>query len=339
MPSRFAVKVFANGFFAVIAITVFISFVAVDRRDYALNAIRHLWVTDYMQTRKDEPKAALVQERETGSADALIRLLELPSWKELRLTDRAYALKRKMLSRLCINLQQQGDHQKLIKWADVWLSMNDRNLDARAFWFEGIRHVPGRETEGLEGLIANYHDFPQNHYLHSFLVAAYHDQGDTDAANRIIMEKARSVASDVLSGWRIFWTTLEYDVFSKDRSEHLALQPGEETETILQFELPADATAIRVDPPAKSHLRIHNIQTSLGGTRREISSKDVKLSKMRRERDSLLAYGAGDPYFIFPVETVRDTDSDTRLEVVLHLQISLIVAGYDVAVIEILEKQ
>ncbi|MDP6736760.1 MAG: hypothetical protein QF732_09730 [Nitrospinaceae bacterium] len=339
MPSRFAVKVFANGFFAVIAIAVFISFVAVDRRDNALNAIRHLWVTDYMQTRKDEAKAALVQERETGSADTLIRLLELPSWKEMRLSDRAYRLKRKMLSRLCINLQQQRDYQRLIKWANIWLSINDRNLDARAFWFEGIRHVPGRETEGLEGLIANYHDFPENYYLHSFLVATYHDQGDTDAANRIIMEKARSVASDVVSRWQIFWTTSEYDVFSKDRSEHLALQPGEGTETILQFELPADATAIRVDPPTKSHLRIRNLQTSLGGSRREISSKDIKLSKMRREGDSLLAYGIGDPYFIFPVETVGDADGNTRLKVILHLQISLIVAGYDVAVIDFLEKQ
>ena len=337
MPSRFAVKVFANGFFAVIAIAIVIAFV-IDRRDEVLDAVRNDWVIDYMHPLKDEAKAALALERKSGSPKALINLLESPSWEKLRLGDRAYSLKRKMLARLCINLQQQGDYPRLIKWSDVWLSMNDRDLDARAFWFEGIRHIPERESEGLEGLIANYHDFPENHYLHSFLIAAYRDQGDTVSATRMVIEKARSVANDILSGWQVFWTTSDYDNFSKDRSKHLSLRQGEGVETILQFDLPSDAATIRIDAPPKSRLRIHGIETSLGRTRSKVSNKEVKLSQMRRESGNLLAYGREDPYFVLPIKRVGDTDPGAEITVILYLQVNLIIAGYDVPVTELFDE-
>ena len=216
--------------------------------------------------------------------------------------------------------------------------MNDRDLDARAFWFEGIRHVPERESEGLEGLIANYHDFPKNHYLHNFLIAAYRDQGDTDSVTRMVTEKARSEANHFLSSWQVFWTTSDYDAFSNDRSKHLSLRQGEGVETILQFDLPSDVVTMRIDAPPKSRLRIHGIETSLGGTRYKVSNKEVKLSQMRRESGNFLAYGGEDPYFVLPIEWVGDTDLGAVIPVILHLQVSLIVAGYDVPVTELFDE-
>jgi hypothetical protein len=154
----------------------------------------------------------------------------------------------------------------------------------------------------------------------------------------MVIEKARSVANDILSGWQVFWTTSDYDHFSKDRSKHLSLRQGEGVETILQFDLPSDAATIRIDAPPKSHLRIHGIETSLGGTRYKVSNKEVKLSQMRRESGNLLAYGEKDPYFVLPIKRVSDTDAGAEITVILHLQVSLIVAGYDVPVTELFDE-
>ena len=252
-------------------------------------------------------KAALALERKSGSPKALINLLESPSWEKLRLGDRAYSLKRKMLARLCINLQQQGDYPRLIKWSDVWLSMNDRDLDARAFWFEGIRHISGRESEGLAGLTANYHDFPENLHLQRFLAAAYLERGDPGTAIRVLGETARSMMSNVLDDWEIFWATSDFDFFSESRSTRIDLSRGNSLETTLHFDLPVDTTTVRIDLPAKTRLRIHNLRLSIGDVRNEIVFKEVRLSQMRYERETLVSYGGIDPYFVLPVKRIEQT--------------------------------
>tara|TARA_B100001123_G_C15307346_1_gene1023145 strand:- start:1502 stop:2506 length:1005 start_codon:yes stop_codon:yes gene_type:complete len=333
MLTRFSAKAFANGLFALIAIAILLSF-ASDRRDGALNAIRDFWVDVYMESLKDEAKAALALERKTGDPTPLIHLLESPSWEKLRLGDRAYSIKRTMLTRLCINLQQQGDYERLIKWSGVWLSMNDRNLDARAFWFDGIRHVPEREKEGFEGLIANYHDFPQNLYLQRFLAAAYLDRGDTDAAANI----ARSMVRQVLSDWQIFWTTSDSDFFSESRSARIALSRGGDAEVTLHFDLPANTTTVRIDLPRNSHLRIHNLQSEIGEVRREVTFNEVRLSQMRRERETLVAFGWEDPYFVLPIESIGQTNSDAKIAVTLRLQISVVILGHELGVTELFDQ-
>lgn len=329
MLTRFAAKAFANGFFAVIAITVLMSF-ASERRDGALNAIRDFWVDDYMQSLKDEAKVALALEKKTGDATPLIHLLGSSSWEKLGLGDRAYSIKRRILARLCLNLQQQGDYERLIKWSNVWLSMNDRDLDARAFWFEGIRHSPERESEGFEGLIANYHDFPENRYLQRFLAAAYLDRGDTDAAAKT----ARSMVSEVLSDWQIFWTTSDSDFFSESRSARVALSRGDGTEVALQFDLPANTTALRIDLPPKSHLRIHNLESGIGEVRRKVDFNEVRLSQMRYEGETLVASGGKDPYFVLPIESIEQADPDAKIVVTLRLQISVVILGHELGVTE-----
>lgn len=329
MLTRFAAKAFANGFFAVIAIAILMSF-ASDRRDDALNAIRDFWVDDYMQSLKDEAKVALALEKKTGDPTPLMRLLVSPSWEMLGLGDRAYSIKRKMLARLCLNLQQQGDYERLIKWSDAWLSMNDRDLDARAFWFEGIRHSPERESEGFEGLIANYHDFPENRYLQRFLAAAYLDRGDTDAAAKT----ARSMVSEVLSDWQIFWTTSDSDFFSESRSARVALSRGDGAEVTLPIDLPANTTALRIDLPPKSHLRIHDLHLSIGGEKQEIALKEAGLSQMRYEGETLVASGGKDPYFVLPIESIEQADPDAKIVVTLRLQISVVILGHELGVTE-----
>ena len=59
---------------------------------------------------------------------------------------------------------------------------------------------------------------------------------------------------------------------------------------------------------------------------------------MRRESGNFLAYGRKDPYFVLPIKRVGDTDAGAEITVILHLQVSLIVAGYDVPVTELFDE-
>lgn len=338
MPSRFALKVGANSFFALVATVALVSLFAENTRDNFLNEVRDDWVTHDMESLNEEAELALAQQELDQNPDILTRTLGSSPWDQLRPGDRGYHLKRKLIVRLCITLQEREDYERLARWAETWLAMNDRDLDARAFWFEGIRHISGREIEGLEGLIANYHDFPENHYLRSFLATAYLDRGDPGTAIRVLGETGRSMASQVLSNWQIFWTTSDSDFFSESRSTRIALSRGNGSETTLQFELPADTTAIRIDLPPKSHLRVYSLQISIGEVRREITVEEVSLSQIRRERETLIADGGEDPYFVLPVERIGGTNQDVRIAVTLQLQVNVVVLGHDLNLTELFEE-
>jgi len=334
MLSRFTVKVIANSLVAMIAIVVLASFFAENTRDKALKDIRNLWVAHYMESLNEEAVSALAQHELDRNPDILIRVLGSSPWDQLRLGDQAYPLKRRIFTRLCTTLQERGDYKRLVKWAEAWLAMNDRDLDARAFRFEGIRHISGRESEGLAGLTATYHDFPENLHLQRFLAAAYLERGDTDAAAKI----ARSMMSNVLNDWEIFWATSDSDFFSESRSTRIDLSRGNSLETTLHFDLPVDTTTVRIDLPAKTHLRIHNLRLNIGEARNEIVFKEVRLSQMHYERGTLVAYGGNDPHFVLPVKRIGQSDPNAKVAVTLQLQISTVILGHELSLSDLFDE-
>jgi len=334
MLSRFTVKIIANGLVAMIAMVFLASFFAENARDALLDDIHDFWAAQYMESLNEEAESALAQQELDRNPDTLIRVLGSSPWDQLRPGDRAYPLKRRIFTRLCTTLQERGDYERLVKWAGAWLSMNDRDLDARAFWFEGIRHISGRESEGLAGLTANYHDFPGNLHLQRFLAAAYLERGDTEAAAKI----ARSMMSNVLDDWEIFWATSDSDFFSERRSTRIDLSRGNSLETTLHFDLPVDATTVRIDLPAKTRLRIHNLRLSIGEVRNEVVFKEVRLSQMRYERGTLVSYGGIDPYFVLPVKRIEQTDPNAKIAVTLQLQISTVILGYELSLSHLFDE-
>jgi len=334
MPSKFSLKVGANSFFAVLAAVVLILFFAENTRDDLLNNIRDFWVTHHMESLYDEGQAALADEELDRNPDTLIRMLESSAWDKLRLGDRAYYLKRRIFARLCTTLRERNDYEELVKWAQTWLALNDRDLDARAFLLEGIRHIPGREKEGLDGLISNYHDFPQNLYLRRFLAAAYLDLGEVEAATKI----ARSEMNHLISGWQIFWTTSDSDFFSQSKSTHVPLSPGVGVRTTLQFDLPANTTRVRIDLPPTTHLRIHDLKLSIGGEKQKIAFKEARLSQIRYEGGSLVSYGGNDPFFWLPVEIVGQANPDAKLPAVLHLEVKAVILGREFSLSDLFDE-
>ena len=101
MPSRFAFKVGANSFFALVATVALVSLFAENTRDNFLNEVRDDWVTHDMESLNEEAELALAQQELDQNPDILIRTLRASSWDQLRPGDRGYHLKRKLIGRLC----------------------------------------------------------------------------------------------------------------------------------------------------------------------------------------------------------------------------------------------
>jgi hypothetical protein len=339
MISRFTAKDLTNSLLAGISIAMLAALFVSFHHDEILEEFGSEWVDDYAKSLRYEAKAALAQEKKTGRADALVTLLETPSWSETHFGDRAYPLKRKLLERLCVNLKQQGDYSALAHWTSQWLSLNERNLDARAFWYEAIRHFPERKEEGLEGLVTNYQNFPENDYLFNFLVNAYKDHGNTDAAKQMVWAKASSVAKEVSTGWDIFWTNANQANFSQTQSRRVRIHAGNNGASLLTFELPVDTTRLRVDPPAGSHLRIDRVELEIYGNKNRIPAKNIDKSQMRLEPNGLVAYGRDDPYFALPIKIDVHEGVESKVKVTVQFQASLIIGGYELPLADLLEQE
>ena len=180
MLSRFTAKILANSLLAGTTV-LFLGalFIASYHSDIVKKIGKH-WVAHYAQSMKQEAISALSQAKKTSQTSPLTTLLEKPRWDEVLLGDRAYRLKRKMLARLCLNLQQQGDYKRLIKWSDVWLSMNDRDLDAIAFYYEALYRSKDKQSEGFNGLKTEWHRFPESSTLARFYYMALKERGIHD---------------------------------------------------------------------------------------------------------------------------------------------------------------
>ncbi len=329
MISRFTAKIIINSLFASAALLVLSTLLLPDHRDDILEALGEEWVDYHVKPRQQEAKAALVREKNTGENDVLMALLETPRWNSTRLNDRAYRSKRKMLARLCLNLKQKGDYHALARWAAEWLSLNERNLDARAFWYEAIRHIPGREGEGLEGLVKSQHNFPDNVLLTTFLVDVYRETNNTAAAESLIRPIARDLADAVVKNWELFWITQEQKHFSQAQSRGFALSTNGDGKCSLVVTLPADATMLRVDPPPRSALRIYDIELTVNQRKKSVQISDVSREQIVQDNESLIVQQSEDPKFFIPVEVRDDEVGGKIIRVKLEFQANLIVHGVE----------
>ena len=301
MLSRFTAKILAN---SLLAGTTLLFLGALFTASYHSDIVKKIgkhWVAHYAQSMKQEAISAFSQATKTNQTSPLTTLLEKPRWDEVLLDDRAYPLKRALLLRLCIVLEQQENYGALRSWSLSWLSLSDRDLDARAFWYEAIRHSPGEEDEGLQGLITNQRAFPGNSYLSQFLIMAYKETNNYGLANQLLQKTMGTEAKIALEDWQMYWTTPRQKSFSQVLSQPLGPKFNHRGQLALATHIPADSVLLRVDPPRGSRIRIYQIEAQIDNETIHFPASTLKLNQLRREKDSLIANGKPDPQFYLPI--------------------------------------
>ncbi|XXK22051.1 hypothetical protein ACMAY5_12700 [Arenicellales bacterium nBUS_48] len=338
MPSRFATKVLANSLLAGISIVMLALLFVSFHHDEILERFGSEWVNDYAQSMKQEAITAFSQAKKTNQTSPLIALLEKAQWEEVLLDDRAYPLKRALLLRLCLALEQQENYGALRKWSLSWLSLSDRDLDARAFWYEAIRHSPGEEDEGLRGLITNQHAFPENNYLSQFLIKAYRETDNYELADQLLQETMNAEAKSALEDWRIYWTTPRQKSFSEVVSKPLGPKFNHQGQLTLVTHIPADSILLRVDPPRGSRIRIYQIEVQTDQRTIRFHTSILKFNQLRREKDSLIADGKPDPQFYLPIrQNIEPTDRE-QVTVSIRCYVDVIVGEDEIPLVDFFDQ-
>jgi len=336
MINRFKSKLIANGLLAGIALAVLAILLTAIWGDQLYEDLVKERRDNHRTLAGHQARKVLKEQARTGEDDALVALLETSRWRDIQFGDRIYPLKRKLLAHLCMNLKQRADYHALAHWSAQWMSLNERNLDARAFWYEAIRHVPGREREGLEGLFKNQHNFPDNVLLATFLVEAYRETDNTAAAESLIHSIARDLADDVAENWELFWITQGQERFSQAQSRRFTVSTNGDGKCYLVVKLPAEATMLRVDPPPRSALRIYDIELVVNHKKKLVQISDLSHEQITQDNGSLIVQQSEDPKFIIPIEVREDELGGNAIRIKLEFRVNLIVHGTEVPLVEFL---
>ncbi len=173
-----------------------------DLLDFIGTGIITYTVNNYRET-ADNVSNKIVR----GDIDSAMKSLKEEPWQALLPGDRGWVYITAINRKLADVLYRQGLYEKLFELSKVWHKHNDRDLAARAYLYEAIRHFPGREKEGLEGLIKSQRDFPESTLLSGFLIHAYRETGNTGAAESLIRSRTdlffRQAGEEIIDGWEL----------------------------------------------------------------------------------------------------------------------------------------
>ncbi len=336
MINRIRSKLIANGLLIGIALGVLAILLTAFQGGQLYEDFAKEWGDDHLERARHQVSKALKEQASTGEDDALVTLLETSRWRNIHLGDRTYPLKREVLAHLCTSLKQRADYHALAHWAAQWLSLNERNLDARAFWYEAIRHIPGRAGEGSEGLIKSQHNFPDNVLLTTFLVGVYQETDNTAAAESLIRPIARDLADAAVKNWEFFWITQGQKHFSPVQSRRFAISTNGDGKCSIVVELPADTTMLRVDPPPRSALRIYDIEVTINQRKKSVQITNLSHEEVVQDNGSLIVQQSEDPKIVFPVEVGNGEVGGNAIRIKLEFQVNLIVHGVELPLVEFL---
>ena len=121
-------------------------------------------ISQYSSHHNDKLETAIEALHE---GDLKIAATTLEGWGEIRKGDRVYPMKRELLLQY-LQILEASEHPDMGHWATLWLQLDDRDVTARAYYFEALRRDPERQAEGRAGLIREFAKFPGNQTLAEF---------------------------------------------------------------------------------------------------------------------------------------------------------------------------
>ena len=337
MNSKLRAKTLANIVLTAVALlTLTFIFLTFNHNDL-LRKLGGSWSAKYARVLAKEAAKALEQEESSGAPDAISTLLKSSRWRDIRTSDRGYQLKRILFEQLCENHLNRRNYQELANCAEQWLTVYERDMDASAFWYEAIRHLPGRENEGFNRLIENHRRFPGHYFSGLFLSKAYRDQGDASRASELLLETVRVLARSQLE-WRIYWKTTDSAFYSVHKSRFVDLNVDHGQQSTLRSTLPGNATHLRVDLPPNTRIQVGAIEIDSDGVQKPISIQDLKLHQLRIQSNRLIAYGGIDPFFIIPLELDPTSIKTKSVNVSLRFELYMDIDGKIFSLAELLTQ-
>ena len=157
--SRYSAKVLANSLSAVGAFLCLLFLFEVVHQSNWIDDVGNYLVKHHSRVLKSKNEEILEHLR-SGQIESVMTFLEEPFWQNVLKGDRNYPAKRTLLSNLCNQLHNDNDYHNLRKWASEWRHLDERDIEAIAYWYYALHHSSDRHDEGLQGLIRESNRFP-----------------------------------------------------------------------------------------------------------------------------------------------------------------------------------
>lgn len=171
---------------------------------YQANVVNDVgsWMKASYTNRFESEKNDILRRLKRSEIMAAVELLEEKKWREIRLSDRAFPMKRQILQALMYQLHRAKRYKELLHWSGIWIAEDERNVNAIAYWYVALRHSPDRHDEGVQGLKREWHRFPTNDLLQKFnLKVLYEKQGYKSLSSAMSIETKRYFNSPQDSDW------------------------------------------------------------------------------------------------------------------------------------------
>jgi len=197
-------KVIGNLMFLIFALIFLSAFLLWTHQEKMVDLVGTLMVSSYKNQFDSGGKVTLRQLR-AGETQPAIELLEKKKWREIRNRDRAYPMKRRILASLSEKLHDAKKYEDLLHWSGIWRELDERDVNAMAYWYEALRHTPTRREEGTLGLEKEWRRFPSNILLTRFQLTALADSGDSSAVVEMRSRHQKELMDAMSEGWRVIW--------------------------------------------------------------------------------------------------------------------------------------
>ena len=179
LTSKFGLKILSNALLLIGAIVFLVIFFDLkDQNFLKFNEWGTQWSTSYNQQHVAKFRE-LIKQLQEGETDSTILQLQ-NEWNDLEKKDRVYRLKRKLLLALSEELHRQKRYDELLKWSSEWRALDDRDIDAIAFYYEALYRSKDKQSEGFHGLKTEWHRFPKSLTLAGFYSLALEERGIHD---------------------------------------------------------------------------------------------------------------------------------------------------------------
>ena len=291
-----------------------------------------------------------------GDIDSAMKSLKEEPWQALLPGDRGWVYITAINRKLADVLYRQGLYEKLFELSKVWHKHNDRDLAARAYLYESIRHLPGREEEGRAALKREFDKFPTHRIIARFNSYAQMSSGEITTRT---MPSYRQVVKKIIDGWELelrwraehttlvqnliehyddnrwseIWKSLKEiwkfyfvwkenkELYEKKQIREFSIQPDADgINTIVMSVDPVITTTLRIDPPSHSMLIISGIKLRINGQPMELTERMFEYANMYERDGYIWQTGMNKPRFYLKVAGLLGNIAQTKVPIELEFK-------------------
>ena len=291
-----------------------------------------------------------------GDIDSAMKSLKEEPWQALLPGDRGWVYITAINRKLADVLYRQGLYEKLFELSKVWHKHNDRDLAARAYLYESIRHLPGREEEGRAALKREFDKFPTHRIIARFNSYAQMSSGEITTRT---MPSYRQVVKKIIDGWELelrwraehttlvqnliehyddnrwseIWKSLKEiwkfyfvwkenkELYEKKQIREFSIQPDADgINTIVMSVDPVITTTLRIDPPSHSMLTISGIKLRINDQPMELTEGMFEYANMYERDGYIWQTGMNKPRFYLKVAGLLGNIAQTKVPIELEFK-------------------